>query len=420
VISAVGRMWRQPERSGGNPAKRQRRAVRHVIALTLFTVSALVLICSIAVAGPKDLVPPLGSSSLVSSPLASPGLVSKAASNPLTSPGANLPTQAIDPATPGVNPLASPDVTLPTQAVPPGAPDAGAPGAVAEVPAQEEISEVVIEAPEPRFAAPTLRDRIGRIWAPVLINGRGPYRLVLDTGATHSAIISHVVTSLGIPLSTLASVRVTGVTGSAIVPTVDVDKMQVGELWMDGATLPVVADVFGGAEGVLGTEGLSDKRIVIDFGRDKVVIIRSKGDIARAGFATLPLRQLRDRLLALDVMVGGVRAKAIIDTGAQVSIGNNALRTALMHHYSKDSHKAEIEGVTLEVETGDMMRAPPIAVGPLTFNYVNITYGDMFIFERWKLNREPVLVLGMDVLGTVDMLVIDYKMRLLQMRLRRS
>jgi Aspartyl protease len=398
VISAVGRMW------------------RHVLAPTLFTVSALILVSSIAVAGPKDLVPPLASSSLVSAGMASP-----AANKPLAAPGANLPSAALDPAAPGANPLASPPgVTVPTQAVTPDTPAVGAPGAVAEVPSQEEISEVVIEAPEPRFAAPTLRDRIGRIWAPVLINGRGPYRLVLDTGATHSAIISHVVTSLGIPLSTLASVRVTGVTGSAIVPTVDVSKMQVGELWMDAATLPVVADVFGGAEGVLGTEGLSDKRIVIDFGRDKVTIIRSKGDIGRAGFATLPLRQLRDRLLALDVMVGGVRAKAIIDTGAQVSIGNNALRTALMHHYSKDSHKAEIEGVTLEVETGDMMRAPPIAVGPLTFNYVNITYGDMFIFDRWKLNHEPVLVLGMDVLGTVDMLVIDYKMKLLQMRLRHS
>jgi hypothetical protein len=412
VISAVGRMWRQPERSGGNPAKRQRRAVGHVIALTLFAVSALLLICPIAVAGPKDLVPPLpGSTSLSSTGLTSAGLVSSGA----TSPGLASPSLA----TPGVNnPLdppgpTAPGVSLPTQAVDP-------PAAAVEAPPQEEISEVVIEAPEPRFAAPTLRDRIGRIWAPVLINGRGPYRLVLDTGATHSAIISHVVTSLGIPISALANVRVTGVTGSAIVPTVDVNKMQVGELWMDSSTLPVVADVFGGAEGVLGTEGLSDKRIVIDFGHDRVTIMRSKGDIGRAGFATLPLRQLRDRLLSLDVLVGGVRAKAIIDTGAQVSIGNNALRSALMRHNSKDSRKAEIEGVTLEVETGDVMRAPPISVGPLQFNFVNITYGDMFIFDRWKLNREPVLVLGMDVLGTVDMLVIDYKMRLLQMRLRRS
>ncbi len=334
----------------------------HVSALACLAVSAALLICPLAIAEPPQ--------SLLSAPA------------------------PILPTTPGAN----------------------APAVVPE----DEISEVVVEAPEPRFAAPTLRDRIGRIWAPVLINGRGPYRLVLDTGATHSAIVSQVVTSLGIPVSELSNVRVTGVTGSAMVPTVAVSRMEVGELSMASATLPVVADVFGGAEGVLGTEGLTDKRIVIDFGHDRVVIMRSKGELVRAGFSTLPLRQLRDHLLALDILVGGVRAKAIIDTGAQISIGNNALRTALMRHNAKDSRKAEIEGVTLDVEAGDMMRAPPIYVGSLQFNFVNITYGDMFIFDRWKLNHEPVLVLGMDVLGTVDMLVIDYRLRQLQIRLRRS
>jgi hypothetical protein len=91
-----------------------------------------------------------------------------------------------------------------------------------------------------------------------------------------------------------------------------------------------------------------------------------------------------------------------------------------MRHNSKDSRKAEIEGVTLDVEAGDMMRAPPISVGSLQFNFVNVTYGDMYIFDRWKLNHEPVLVLGMDVLGTVDVLVIDYRLRQLQIRLRHS
>ena len=46
------------------------------------------------------------------------------------------------------------------------------------------IDEVVVEAPQPRYVAPTLRDSIGRIWAPVFINGKGPFRLVLDTGAS--------------------------------------------------------------------------------------------------------------------------------------------------------------------------------------------------------------------------------------------
>jgi hypothetical protein len=62
--------------------------------------------------------------------------------------------------------------------------------------------EVVVEANEPKYVAPTLRDRIGRIWAPVLINGKGPFRLVLDTGASHSAIISRVADALGVSAQT--------------------------------------------------------------------------------------------------------------------------------------------------------------------------------------------------------------------------
>jgi predicted aspartyl protease len=336
------------------------------LALTCFAVSALLLVCPTAAADPQTLLP-------------SPG-------------GSPLTTTA--------------------------APDAGPATAATEVLPDSEISEVVIQAPEPRFAAPTLRDRIGRVWAPVLINGRGPYRLVLDTGATHSAIVAEVASSLGIRVSDLSTVRVTGVTGSAMVPTIAVKQMEFGELSMPPTVLPIIADVFGGAEGVLGTEGLSDKRIVIDFAHDTVVIMRSRGELRRAGFATLSLHPLRDHLLALEVLVGNVRAKAIIDTGAQVSIGNIALRDALMRHNAQDAKKAEIEGVTLDVAFGDMMRAPPISVGSLKLNYVNITYGDMYIFDRWKLNNEPTLVLGMDVLGTVDTLVIDYRLHQLQMRLR--
>lgn len=306
-----------------------------------------------------------------------------------------------------------------TSAVPtPPAPNAALPDPAGS--AESELSEIVVQAPEPRYAAPTLRDRIGRVWAPVVINGRGPYRLVLDTGANHSAVIAQVVNSLGISLAQASVIRVAGVTGSAIVPSISVQRMEIGDLSVASTVLPVVADVFGGAQGVLGTEGLADKRVLIDFGRDRVVIMRSRGAVNEHGLTTLPLRLLHDNLLALDVRVGGIRAKAIIDTGAQVSIGNTALRNAFSRRGMRDAVKEEIEGVTLDIANGDMMRAPPIEAGPIRFEGVSITYGDMYIFDRWQLAREPTLVLGMDVLGTVDMLVIDYRLRQLQLRLRRS
>jgi hypothetical protein len=283
--------------------------------------------------------------------------------------------------------------------------------------AQEATSpEVLVEAPEPKYVAPTLRDRIGRIWAPVLINGKGPFRLVLDTGASHSAIIARVADSLGVSAQS-DPILVRGVTGSAVVPAVHVDRMEVGDLLIEPSILPVVADVFGGAEGVLGREGLPDKRIFADFGRDKLVISRSHRERAAIGFNVVPLKITRG-LLATEVRVGSVRTLAIIDTGGQQTVGNLALREALMKYPPKDAVGEDIIGVTLDLQHGDTIAAPPIDIGTLKLRQVRVTFADMYLFEHLKLTREPVLMIGMDVLGSFDVLIIDYRMREMQIRTR--
>jgi hypothetical protein len=39
------------------------------------------------------------------------------------------------------------------------------------------------------------------------------------------------------------------------------------------------------------------------------------------------------------------------------------------------------------------------------------------IFEHWHLTREPALLIGMDALGLLDELIIDYRRRELQLRM---
>ena len=138
---------------------------------------------------------------------------------------------------------------------------------------EEPLEEVSVTALEPRYVAPTLRDRLGRIWAPVYLNGKGPYRLVLDTGASHSAVIADVAADLGLPPG--GAMLLHGVTGSATVPFVTVDTFVVGDMEAHAKWLPIVPDALGGADGVLGMEGLDDKRIFIDFMHDKITIIHS-------------------------------------------------------------------------------------------------------------------------------------------------
>lgn len=281
------------------------------------------------------------------------------------------------------------------------------------------LEEVVVSAPEPRYVAPTTRDRIGRIWAPVLINGKGPYRLVLDTGASRSAVIQHVVDDAGLPVRS-RPVRLRGVTGSAIVPAVRVDTLQFGELVIENATLPVVPDAFGGAEGVLGGEGMKDKRIHIEFLKDRISILRSHGATAPAGYSTVPFKYRVNAGMRIEVMVGPIRTTAVIDSGAQATVGNLALREALARRRGeKDPYDSAIIGVTEDIQQATRVRIPSIVAGDLIVRNAEIMFSDLHIFEHWQLVSRPAVIIGMDVLGALDTLVIDYRRSELQIKVRR-
>jgi hypothetical protein len=51
---------------------------------------------------------------------------------------------------------------------------------------------------------------------------------------------------------------------------------------------------------------------------------------------------------------------------------------------------------------------------------VRVTFADTYLFDHLKLNSQPTLMIGMDVLGSFDVLIIDYKMQEMQVRTRGS
>lgn len=281
------------------------------------------------------------------------------------------------------------------------------------------LGEVVVEAPEPRYVAPTRRDRIGRIWAPVLINDQGPFRLVLDTGASHSAVNASVPAALGIVLSPDHDVMLRGVTGSSRVPTIEVASFIVGDLEIRPKRLPIIASALGGADGILGTEGLQDKRIVIDFKHDTISIRRSHQERAPPGFKVIPVQRMNGLLVIPDVTIGTQHAIAVIDTGGQGTIANAALGAALQRRNPKKvPERDDIQGATLDIQSGDRVDMPPIWISDIAIRGARLTAGDMFIFQHWKMTREPALLIGMDVLGLFDTLIIDYRRSELQVRMR--
>jgi hypothetical protein len=281
------------------------------------------------------------------------------------------------------------------------------------------LDPIAVTGDEPRYVAPTRRDRIGRIWAPVVINGQGPFRLVLDTGASHSALTARVAEALGISLDTGHTVMLRGATGSARVPMVPVESLEVGDLLMQPRQLPIVPDALGGAEGILGTDGLANKRIHIDFKRDRITIKRSRSEPADEGFIAIPVKFIRGRIMVVEAYMGGIPTLAVIDTGGQATLGNVALREALAERRKRMELEAdEVIGATLDIQVGDRTATPSLIMGGLRVSSNAMTFADFAIFEHWKMLDAPAMLIGMDVLGLLDTLIIDYRRKELQVKLR--
>jgi predicted aspartyl protease len=295
-------------------------------------------------------------------------------------------------------------------------PEATAESGSAAINPDEVLQEVTIATPEPRYVAPTTRDRIGRVWVPVRINDKGPFRLVLDSGATHTAVTAKVAGALGLSLDEAPKVLMRGVTGAAEAQTIRVNSLSVGDLWLGKSQMPIVDDAFGGAEGLLGTDGLATRRIHIDFQHDYIDVRTSRQQRAGRDFTTIPLRRGPGRLLIVDAEVAGMRTLAIIDTGAQTSIGNESLRTALNRGRDR-STLDQIIGATGQIQSGEGLMMPRVKIGDIQIRNVHVTFGNMHIFRHWGLDRRPAILIGMDVLGVLDTLIIDYKRRELQIKM---
>jgi Aspartyl protease len=282
-----------------------------------------------------------------------------------------------------------------------------------EPPDSKQLSSPTVSKEESSlFALPTTRDHIGRVVVSATVNGKGPFRFIVDTGATHSTITPNLVRVLGLKPAEVPAIVLNGITGTAEVSAVTLDKLQTGDLTLDGLVVPVVwAPVMAGADGIFGAAGLTEKTLSVDFERNRVEISRGVGATVRAEALKIHATRLTHGLMTLAMQVGRVRALAVIDTGSERTLGNLALRDALNQRRRPGATAlvTTVYGATAQVEPGEIWKAPTIVIDSLRINDVQVVYGDFHIFKVWDMQDKPALIIGMDVLGTVASLGIDFK-----------
>jgi predicted aspartyl protease len=255
------------------------------------------------------------------------------------------------------------------------------------------------------------------IVAAVMINGKGPFRFMLDTGATRTVLSSATAAKLALTSAPGDQILVRGVSGVSAVPLVHVASVSSGSLRISDVGAPVLSGpVLDGVDGILGMDGLAGMKLTADFVRDQVLISHSSGESPPTLYAVHG-RFVSQRLLLVDGRINGISTSAIIDTGATHSLGNQALLAALMHgHHAPVVYSAK-EGVIDATNTdrpGAVRRISALQFGNAAIDNLQVTFGNYAVFKTWGLQDKPALLLGMDVLGTLADFSIDYRRAELQ------
>lgn len=139
----------------------------------------------------------------------------------------------------------------------------------------------------------------------VRVNGRGPFRFLLDTGSTHTAVSAATASAIGPPV--VARAAMGSAAGSRDTLVVRIDSVKVGTIDATGLLASVVElDTAGdGIDGVIGQDALASIRYTIDFRQRRIVWWPDEAMMARGSFLTLepsrgrflvPLRQQRSLL----------------------------------------------------------------------------------------------------------------------------
>ena len=118
------------------------------------------------------------------------------------------------------------------------------------------------------------------------------------------------------------------------------------------------------------------------------------------------------RMILSDAEVGGVKVDIILDTGAQSTMGNSALRDRLRKRDLRfDYVSVQLRSVTGDYLTGAFTQVRDIAIGGVSISDLPVTFADNYAFTALKLDRKPAILLGMDALKLFDRVLVDFPNR---------
>ncbi len=272
----------------------------------------------------------------------------------------------------------------------------------------------------------TAFDDARRMTVPVRLGQRGPFQFVVDTGANRTVIATETAQRCALASDGVAPVH--GIVGTQPAPLVKAPLLKVGLVRSANLSLPVLPRASLGADGLLGIDVLKNRRIRLNFRSNSFEIgpsgrgaaIQQLGGSGGSRIPdpsrgiVVPAQYRSGQLVIFDADVAGVPVRAFLDSGAQITCGNEALRDHLIRE--RPDLTGRMTATQLISATGQTSPAllgplPRLRLGGMGLNNIRAAFAPLHIFSLWGLDDKPAMLVGVDVLRHFDEVTLDFGRR---------
>lgn len=284
-------------------------------------------------------------------------------------------------------------------------------------------SELVVTEDGALAVIPHRTDDNGHIVVEVMLNGHGPFRFALDTGASISVVYDRAAEAASVEALPGKRVHVLGMTGSGIFPLAEVGKISVGsESWENArvALLPLDSGFSSRLDGLLGTDFLgryavwfSQKERALRLYPSELVAARSYG-----GWSVIRLSPMRVgsgdvRVFVMQMSIEGQRIITLFDLGATVNLMNRRAARALDIVTRSRRDKSDVYGVTGQIPILAEVHVWALDIDFHTWRHRTFLVGDFPIFDVIDIRKSPLAIVGTGFFKERDFIIDFARERLL-------
>jgi len=254
----------------------------------------------------------------------------------------------------------------------------------------------------------TVPEEYSRVTVPVTVEGQGPYRFMIDTGAQATVLSLALADRLGIADRKTATL--VGISSRAPTAVAPVMELGLGKRLFYIETVPLVAqENIGSADGILGLDSLQGQRVLLDFKANTFSIADAETLGGDKGYdIVVRARRVLGQLIITDAEIDGIKVSVIVGTGAQGSVGNLALQERLRGRKFGEAEMTDING---DMWSSNMKLARSLAIGRVKVSNLAVAFVDSPTFKALGLDDKPAMVLGMNELKLFKRVAIDFKER---------